>query len=167
MPTYHPSNSDVLVFTFKEGLLSALAHDLKIKVTQFSFTEEGGNLKGSFDATSLRVVNAMKDGAEAPSLLDPAKHHPEIEKNIVGDVLQASKFPSVTFEGKVVGQEVVGNLSLHGVTREIRGSKREDGGQVIVEFKLNQADFGIKPFSAMLGALKVKPELLVRVALAS
>ena len=34
----------------------------------------------------------------------------------------------------------------------------------VAELKLHQPDFGIKPYSAALGALKVKPDILVRVS---
>jgi len=32
----------------------------------------------------------------------------------------------------------------------------------VAEVPIHQPDFGIKPYSAMLGALKVKPDLVVR-----
>jgi hypothetical protein len=34
----------------------------------------------------------------------------------------------------------------------------------VVELKLHQPDFGIKPFSAALGALRVKPDVMIRVS---
>jgi hypothetical protein len=34
----------------------------------------------------------------------------------------------------------------------------------VAEIKLHQPDFGIKPFTAALGALKVKPDVVVRVS---
>jgi hypothetical protein len=34
----------------------------------------------------------------------------------------------------------------------------------VAEFRIDQRDFGIKPYSAMLGTLKIKPEVVVRVS---
>jgi hypothetical protein len=34
----------------------------------------------------------------------------------------------------------------------------------VAEVKIHQPDFGIKPYTAALGALKVKPDVLVRVS---
>jgi hypothetical protein len=41
---------------------------------------------------------------------------------------------------------------------------RADGDRWVTDLKLHQPDFGIKPFSAALGALKVKPDVIIRVS---
>jgi hypothetical protein len=33
------------------------------------------------------------------------------------------------------------------------------------EFRVNQGDFGLRPFTAMLGTMRLKPEVLVVVSL--
>lgn len=165
MASHDATTGQVVVFTYKEGLFSALAHDLKIEVTRFTIeASEEGAITGEIDAGSLRVVSAMKEGVEAPDLLDVSKHRAEIEKNLA-EVLATARFARITFEGRAEGDAIVGRLTLHGATREIRGARRQEGGRVIADFPINQADFGIKPFSAMLGALKVKPGVVVRVSL--
>ena len=60
---------------------------------------------------------------------------------------------------QVSENEVVGKLTLHGQSQEIRGKRTGNSA----EFRIDQRAFGIKPYSAMLGALKVKPEVTVRV----
>ena len=66
MPTYGPRDAEVLVFTFKHGLLSAMAHDLKLRATSFEVEvdEEHRRVRAKFDPASLRVVSAMRDGNE-------------------------------------------------------------------------------------------------------
>ena len=36
MPRYTQNEAEALVFTFKDGLLSKVAHDLKIRINRFS-----------------------------------------------------------------------------------------------------------------------------------
>lgn len=163
MLRYDPSNAEVLVFTFKEGLLSAVAHDLKLRVTKFTLEVEGSSVKGEFDADSLKVVAAMKDGRENPAALISIG---DIEKNMRADVLEVKKHQSIRFESSsITASEVVGRLTLHGVTKEVRGARKDGGGKRVAEFQLDQRDFGIKPYSAMLGTLKLKPEIVVRVTM--
>lgn len=159
MARYDASSAEILVFTFKEGLLSAVAHDLKLKATKFSLEVDGSTARLDLEAGSLRVVTAMKDGADSPSAIAPSKFG-EIEKNAFDDVLQVKKFPSIQFNAtQVTDTEVVGKLTLHGQTHEVRGRRTGNAA----EFRIDQRTFGIKPYSAMLGALKVKPEVVVKV----
>jgi polyisoprenoid-binding protein YceI len=152
--------AEAFVYTFKEGLLSAVAHDLKIRVERVELEVDGETaVRATFDAGSLRVVTTRRDGADAPGLL-PTMLYGEIEKNIRNDVLKPAKFPQVKFEStSVTPGEVLGRLTLCGVTREIRCKREGDR----VEARLDVRDFGIKPYSAMLGTLKVKPEVVVEV----
>lgn len=167
MARYDSHTAEVLVFTFKEGLLSAAAHDLKLRVERFTLDVEGDRVTGEFDAGSLRVVTPMKDGAENPGAM-PRLMYGEIEKNAAKDVLHASKHPTIRFEStRVSDAEVVGRLTLHGQTKEVRGRRVDANGQRAVEVTFDQRDFGISPFSAMLGTLKVKPEVRVRVTVPS
>ena len=161
MARYDASSAEIAVFTFKEGLLSAIAHDLKLRATKFTLDVEGTTAKLELDSRSLRVVTAMKDGVETPSAISPSKFG-EIEQNAADDVLQVKRFPSIQFvTTQVTEREVVGRLTLHGQTHDVRGTRSGNSA----EFRIDQRTFGIKPFSAILGALKVKPELTVRVTL--
>ncbi len=163
MARYDARDAEVLVFTFKEGLLSAVAHDLKLTVKRFSIEVDGVKATGEFEAGSLAVVTAMKDGGETPGAL-PAFAAGEIEKNAHGDVLDARRFPTIRFETtEVTPSTVAGRLTLHGVSKDLRGTRTTHDGKDVAEFEFDQRDFGIKPFSAMLGTLKIKPRIKVRV----
>jgi hypothetical protein len=161
MPRYDSSTAKVLVFTFKEGLLSAMAHDLKLELTKFSIDVTGGTITGDFETASLRVVTPMKDGEEHAGLL-PTKLYAEIEKNTATDVLHVSRFPNAKFVSTAITEtSVTGTLTLCGQSRTVTGAR----SGTTAEFTLDQRDFGVKPYSAMLGTLKVKPEVKVRITL--
>lgn len=170
-PRFTQDSADVLVFTFKEGLLSAVAHDLKIRVTRFTIDVDPATnaITATFDPASLEVVSAMKNGQEAPGALGDSDRR-KIEENIRSDVLHVKKHPEVRFSSTSVeedgsGYRVRGQLTLHGRTREIAFTSRSDGEGQVAEVKIHQPDFGIEPYSAMLGTLKIKPDVLVRAAL--
>ena len=120
MAVYDASNAQCHVYTYKEGVLSAIAHDLKIAVTRFkiSVLEGGKVVEAEFDAGSLRVVCAMQGDAENRRSLS-AGDKSKIERNIVKDVLNVRRFPTVRFTSTeirdaVTGPIVSGELALHG-----------------------------------------------------
>jgi YceI-like domain len=162
--------AECLVFTFKEGLLSAVAHDLKIRVTKFAIEgdEQTRTFDARFDARSLRVVCAMNDGVESRGTLSTANKR-EIEGNIVRDVLEAEQYPEIHFvaasiDEKGDGYVVKGALTLHGKRRQITVRVQRDGDRYVAEARIHQPDFGIRPYSAMFGTLRVQADLTVRVS---
>ena len=159
------------VYTFKEGFLSAVAHDLLIEVTQFTANltvHESGAQPFSVDAeiqaNSLKVVCAMKDGQKQPDTLK-AKDKTDIEEATAKDVLHPAKFPTICFrstdvQAKSGGYHVKGELTLHGTTRPVAFDVAvANDKDVTGKITLSQKDFGIKPYKALLGTLKVKNEL--------
>jgi polyisoprenoid-binding protein YceI len=162
--------SSCTVFTFKEGVLSAIAHDLKLRVETLDVKVEGeSRVTATFDARSLRVVCAQKNGTDDPGALSAGDKH-KIEETLAKDVLESRRFPEIRFISTAVepdprgeGHLVRGDLTLHGVTREISFTARTLGGVRVAEVTLHQPDFGITPYRAMLGALKLRPDVRVRV----
>ncbi len=168
MPHYDASSAECLVLTYKEGLLSAIAHDLAIRVTSFDLDIDEGTLavRARFDAASLRVVSAMKDGAPRADTLGDADKQ-KIEHSIAVDVLHVAEHPTILFASSSVvaegdGYRITGELTLHGRTRPLAFLARAEGARLVAEVRLHQPDFGIKPYSAMLGTLKIKPDVTVR-----
>ena len=156
------TTAECLVFTEKEGLLSAAAHDLKIRVGRFQLRIEDGSVEAEFDAGSLRVVCALRGGADAPNALS-AKDRAEIEANIAGKVLHARAHPAIRFRSRTVSADrVEGTLSLHGKERDLAVQVRREGDRAVAECTVHQPDFGIQPYSAAFGTLRVKASVTVR-----
>ena len=117
------------VYTFKESLLSKLAHDLLIDITDFKVNLEvpdagfaSGSLELEIQANSLRVICALKDGERTDALKE--KDIADIEKDMGGKVLHPDKYPTATFRSKSIqekegGYKIDGDLTLHGVTKSI------------------------------------------------
>lgn len=179
MAELNQDNAELSVFTFKEGLLSPVAHDLKLKVGRWSArldkTGPGAvTAVGAFDASSLTVDGVMRDGRLVKDVLG-SRDTDKIAKTIRDEVLQSSRHPSIAWRGQgaiVAGTpQVDGELTLVGKTRRITARVKKEaggpGGPVwVIEATVHQPDFGIKPYSAMLGALKIKPDVVVALRVA-
>ncbi len=159
MPTFDAAAVDCRVSVFREGLLTSVGHDVTLQVTTLSL-EVGDDdaITADFDASSLRVTT------EAVSVSDRKK----IERN-AEETLEARKYPKIGFRSVSVVRDgdrarIEGDLTLHGVTAPISVEARDDGRRWNAKIVLDQRKFGIKPFSAMLGALKVKPEVEVDIS---
>ncbi len=167
MPTFDASSASCHVLTFKEGVLSALAHDLEIVVKRFTIElADDLAIDARFDAGSLTVAHAMKEGRPSDALGDGDKR--KIEKTIATDVLDTRRFPEIRFVAPAPtaagdGFAYRGQLTLHGKTRAVEARSQVSGAHQVAELVLHQPDFGIKPYSAMLGTLKIQPDIRVRI----
>ena len=63
------NSSKLFIYTYKEGFLSAVAHDLLIDVTHFTVNlnippagSDAASVHAEIQANSLKVICAMKDG---------------------------------------------------------------------------------------------------------
>ena len=158
---------EIEVYTFREGLLSSVGHDLKLRAAgvQLEVDEAAPAVRVRVDPSSLRVVCAMRGGQPAPGLLSEADQA-DIERHVRLEVLEAERYPTLRFDSTAIeGGQVTGQLTVHGVTRTLRFPFTEEAGARVAEVRLDQREWGIRPYRAMLGALKVKPEVRVHVRL--
>jgi hypothetical protein len=157
---FDSGNAECRVFTWKDGVLSPLGHDLELTVGRFTITIEGETIDASFDADSLRVA-AAAGGAIPLSARDKAS----IEETIVKEILKARRHPQIRFHADGVGDEIRGTLTLLGKSHEIVCKHSASGARHTAEARIHQPDFGIAPYRAMLGALRLKADVDVRVTL--
>ena len=160
---------EVRIFTEKDGLLSAVAHDLELGVERFriEWDDARAKLTATFDTRSLRVLHPIVRGAPSPSSLS-SKDLRKIEENIQRDVLATARHPEVRFESSAIepdgeGYRLTGTLTLHGTSRPLTARASRIGDRFVTELTLDQREFGITPYSAMMGTLKIKPLVRVRV----
>lgn len=171
MPKHDEKTAEALIFTFKEGLLSKVAHDLKLRVTRFSVdvNVSAPSVVAELDPRSLVVLATVQDGKEDPQGLSDGDKQ-KIQGQIQKDVLEVEQHGRIRFTSRSMqprpdgGYSITGDLELHGVTRAISFETRLEGGKQVAEVELHQPDYGIVPYKAMLGTLKVKPEVRVRVS---
>jgi polyisoprenoid-binding protein YceI len=162
-----PENGTLSVRTGRTGKAAKAGHDLLIDVTAWQATIEVGedpaqtSVLLDADATSLRVREGT-GGMQALGDDDKAS----IRETIGDEVLkgQPIEFRSAAVEPATDGSRlsVQGALTLAGNTCAIAfeltiGADGELGGSTVVR----QTDWGIAPYSALFGALKVADEVQV------
>jgi polyisoprenoid-binding protein YceI len=143
-----------------------LAHDLILTATRWNGTlnVDADNPAASsadltIDARSIEIVEAV---GGMKSLSD--KDRRDIGKNIDEKVLQTGKFPELKFaSSSVSGSEpnftAAGNMTIVGNTRPANVAINVNGTTVTAKTTISQKDFGIKPFSAMMGAIKLRDDV--------
>jgi polyisoprenoid-binding protein YceI len=169
--TLGPDRATVEIVVLREGLLAAVGHDLLLRATALDLEvdPERPAVRARVAAGSLRVVSALRDGRPLPGALKP-RDVAEIEATIAGTVLRARRFPEIRFGSSSVvrtedGFSVAGVLALAGVEGPVTVPVRREGESLVATLAIHQPDFGIRPYQAMLGALKVRPDVRVRVAI--
>lgn len=111
----------------------------------------------------------------------PAGDAKKVNENMRGpDVLDVAQFPTATYkissmqplDNQAAGEpgryQVHGNFTLHGVTRALsfqakfeRNPKRGDIWHLRGAFYVNQTDFGITPYSAVGGLIRIADRLTI------
>jgi len=152
-----PSNGSLKVKTGREGAAAKMGHDLVIGVNTWEATIEGGDspsIKLTADPGSLDVIEGS-GGAKPLSDKDKT----DIKKSIGGKVLGSSQISFTSNE--VSDGSASGDLSIAGKSSSVSVPLNVSGDTISGSLTLSQKDFGIKQFSAMMGALKVKDQVTV------
>lgn len=163
----------LLLMTSRDGLAAQAGHDLTIEINDWS-----AELTMSEDlrpvALTVRVdLNSLSvlDGTGGVKPLTDRDRR-EIAAN-ARKSLKSTQFPAATFSaagfesagdgGDDGGGVVPGTLALAGAERQVRLDVASTGpDRYLVTGSVRQTDFGIKPYSAFLGALRVSDIVGVR-----
>ena len=168
-----PVNGNLTVRTARAGAAARMGHDLVIDATRWSAAltidetaPDRSSLQITVDATSFEIREAS-GGVKALS----DKERGEILKNIAKKVLSTDRHPEIRFASTSVQVtdsgtvDADGDLTLAGTTKpvQVRINLEDPAGQptLTATMPLVQSDFGIKPYSAMMGALKVADEVTI------
>lgn len=162
-----PEASTFTVQAFAEGLFSAFGHDPVIAIRDFQ--GEARFVPGSFEGASLTV--SVNPQSLAVTNSEKEKDRLEIERTMREQVLEVGKYPEIVFRSTNISASrmaegryrarIIGDLTLHGVTQKnlwisAEAAVADDRLRAQGTFSLKQSDFGIKPFSAVGGTIKLK-----------
>jgi polyisoprenoid-binding protein YceI len=162
-----PDTATLSVRTGRAGAAAKAGHDLVIHVTSWEAELVVGedpadtSIELAADATSLRVVEGT-GGVQALGDDDVANIHQTIDDEVLER--QEIRFRSTRVQTESGGSRIraEGDLTLVGETQPIAFELAiGDAGALSASAVVTQTAWGIKPYSALFGALKVKDEVEV------
>lgn len=164
--TLGPDDGELLVHTRRQGAAAKAGHDLEMIVADWTATLELGeasSLTLRADSSSLRV----REGRGGMKALDESDKD-NIRQTIDDEVLNRTpiEFRSTEIEGTTDGDHlhVYGELTLLGETRPLEFDlDTTDNVRLTGQATVIQSEWGMKPYSALFGALKVADEVVITV----
>jgi len=159
-----PLRSTLLLRVWKEGALSAFAHDHVIRASKFTGTVrfDPGHPQASAIEVTAETAGLVADEPtyrhrfDMPPVDEQSRN--EIEHTMLSSKqLDAAAFPTITFKSTRVLEQgaiqmlVTGALTIHGQTREVTFPADVAIVQGLFRgratFRFHQSDFGITPYS--------------------
>jgi len=166
--TLGPDSGQLLIKTSRTGLGRRDGHDLTIEVTRWqaeatvdSADAAGSSVTVEADANSFEILTGT-GGVKPLTDADRA----EIKKTIREQILHTGQHPAITFQStRVAGTPgsftIDGDLTITGRTQPVTvhgqlADDRVQGSAAVV-----QSRWGIRPYTAFFGALKLSDEVTV------
>jgi polyisoprenoid-binding protein YceI len=146
-----------------EGALAFLGHDRTFDVP-LQLTIDGAT-DDTFDGVRIQAEGDVRNARLLGEVSD--KDRKEIISRKDKEVLHTDRFPTLRFEGVYMAGEgmIKGTLTLHGVTQPVflpvTVQAAAGGTQVAGRIELDLSTFGVRPYKALLGGLKVKTVVTV------
>ncbi|TDC70292.1 YceI family protein [Actinomadura sp. GC306] len=156
-----PDDGRLLVRTGRSGLGRRAGHDLTIEATRWTAAVEA---REPLDASSVTVTVAVdalevREGTGGVKPLTDADRA-EIVKNL-RKVLDVHRHPEITFTStRITGDGgIEGDLTIMGRSKPVRVEAELDGDRVKGGVTVPQTRWGIKPYSAFFGALRLADDV--------
>ena len=157
-----PDGGRLTLRTYRSGLAAQAGHDLTIEVTRWSGELDGDDraparLEAHIDMGSLQIREGA-GGIKPLTDRDRREIAATARKQLEADRHPEATFVAEQFEPDGSGGGVInGTLTLHGRTRPFRLTVSQNGeGRYRATGTVLQSEFGIKPYSGMFGALKLR-----------
>lgn len=157
-----PGDGRLVLRTSRDGLAARAGHDLTIEATRWS-----GNLTVGADETPSALDVRIEMGSlmvregtgGAKPLTDRDRREIAViaRKTLAADRHPEASFTADSFDRDGGGWRVTGSLTLAGRTRPLRlriAETRPDHYQITAS--VTQSEFGIKPYTGFIGALRVR-----------
>jgi polyisoprenoid-binding protein YceI len=155
------------------GMLRALAHSPTLAVrperVAVELDEAAGQGSVGVD-TGVEAVFAVTS-IEAPADISPGDREKMVENLRGREVLDAGRFPTIDFQGRYAGTLDQGTLAgdlrvrgrSHRVSIPVSISSDGVGSAASGAWEGRLTDLGVKPFKALLGAIKLEDWVRLRI----
>ena len=146
----------VHIFTFKRGLLSRVAHDLRLSLPGVEVDVDGGGVKAEVALSGLRVDGVMRSGRLERREISE-RDRASILKTAMDELLEVARFPVARFEGQRDAAGLSGRLRFHGRAVEVRIPVRGDR----LRLDIQPSAWGIAPYKALMGAIQLQDRVRI------
>lgn len=160
-----PDSGRLSVKTARTGFGRRAGHDLTIEVTRWSAEAVADPEALENSSVSLRAEAGSLEPRQGTGGIKPLTDSDRAEiKRIAARILRTTEHPAITFRSVSVsgGPEsftVDGELTILGRTRPVTVRGSADARLIRARATVVQSDFGITPYSAFFGALKLADEV--------
>ncbi|HEX6445471.1 MAG TPA: YceI family protein [Streptosporangiales bacterium] len=161
-----PESGRLLVRTARTGLGAKAGHDLTIEAASWRGQVTVDSAEPANAAVSLDVdVDSfeVREGTGGVKPLSDSDRR-DIKRNISQKILHTDRHPSISFrstrvQGTPEAVTVDGELTITGKTQPITVQGSISEGRLHATATVVQSRWGIKPYTAFLGALKLRDEV--------
>ena len=163
-----PQRGRLLVHTTRTGFGSKAGHDLAIEVTRWHGaatvdTDEPGRSTVNLQAEVASMTVRHGSGGVKPLT---GADRGEIERTLRGKILGADQYPTITFAstqiyGDADSFRIEGDLTIVGEIRPVTVHGALLDGHASGSATITQSAWGIRPYSAFFGALKLNDDVTV------
>lgn len=175
-----PQGSEVRFLVYRDGPLARFGHNHvivgrvqgEIRAAE-SAAASGFRLEIPVESFAVDPPEARaEEGEEFSAQVSGPARRDTRENMLGGEVLDAPRHPLIRIESLALvgpdwGPTVTARVTLRGAMRDLRFPaavvRRDDAIEVIASFRINQSEFGIEPFSALNGGLRVRDAIEIRV----
>jgi polyisoprenoid-binding protein YceI len=176
----NPQASVVHILVYRGGTLARLGHNHVMTAQDLSGrvwvnpTLAKSGFRFSFPVASMIVDEPdarRAAGGDFPPEIPQADRDGTRKNMLRAEVLDAEHYPNITLEsvrvaGSLQAPELTARITIKDASRDVpvNATLKIEGSALTAtgEFDIQQTDFGIKPFSAALGALEVQDRLKVK-----
>ena len=163
-----PHAGRLLIRTARTGLGARAGHDLTLEVTQWRGSVALDTASPASSAVAVEAEVSSIEVREGTGGVKPLtdSDRAEIRRTLSGKILQAGRYPTVNFQSTLVGGSpeafwIEGDLTIMGSTQPVTVHGSLAGGRARGAATVTQSRWGIKPYSAFFGALRLRDEVEV------
>jgi polyisoprenoid-binding protein YceI len=167
--TLDVSDGELLVRTGVKGRAARMGHRLTIAMTRWQATVSwaGAEPVSAELAVETDSFEVLRGQGGVKALSGPEK---TVVRSNALKSLNASRFPEIRFSADIIkktddGYRLTGNLQIRGKSREqvidLRTEDLGDSWRMSAESSVRQSDYGIKPYSLLMGSVQVADDVMV------
>jgi polyisoprenoid-binding protein YceI len=167
--TLSPPDGELLIRTGVGGRAARMGHNLTIAMTSWEATVAWAGTEPVTAELTVEIdsLEVLRGESGVKGLSGPEK---ALVKSNALKSLGANRYPEIRFAADTIGKtgegyRLTGKLHIRGKARKhviaLRTEDLGDAWRMSVESSVRQTDYGIKPYSLLMGSVKVGDEVSV------